>query len=258
MKAKPRLKENTVAAVAAALKDYDGCEFDVRLTKDGVPVLHHNSEYKGRRIWELDRKALPAVEGLSDLLGDERVKKAVNDDGKTLWIEVKEGSNKGLFRDDAYLQETAEAVRTALRESGLEPNNIRLISFQPRLLRCIKGFKRLPIVPFTYGAFDPGILHRTPRTYVEMLTPISVHIENAKERGFGGLLFSNRYLRGPFSAFQPKMEEIIALARKKFILGTEARTREEELAFRDLVVITDHRGKRTGKGPKDLICHRGL
>jgi len=252
------MKENTIDAVAAALKSYDGCEFDVRLTRDGELVLHHNSVYKGRPIWNQDRHDMRGVDGFGDLLKDGRMNKGVNEEDKTLWIELKEGSRRGFRRDDDYIKDTAEAVRFALKESALEKNNIRLISFQPLLLRPIRGFKRLPIVPFTYGAYDSGIRHRTPRTYLSGLTPLRTHIENARERGFAGLLFSKMYLKGPLSVIQPSINDIIALAGPKFILGTEAATREEEMAFRKLVVITDHRGKRTGKGPMQLICHRGL
>lgn len=252
------MKENTIAAVAAALKSYDGCEFDVRLTRDGELVLHHNPTYKGHPIWDMDRKALRGVDGFKDLMADERVVKAVNEVGKMLWIELKEGSRRGFRRDDEHIKDTAETVRRDLKESGLDKNNIRLISFQPRLLKPIRGFKRLPIVPFTYGTYDSGIRHRTLRTYFHMLTPLRRHIERAKERGFAGLLFSNRFLSGPFSVIQPKISDILAFAGPKFILGTEAKSREEEMAFRDLIVVTDHRGKRTGQGPKQLICHRGL
>jgi hypothetical protein len=201
---------------------------------------------------------LRGVEGFRDLLNDERVVKAVNEVGKTLWIELKEGSRRGFKRDDEDIEEMAQAVSRALKESPLEKNNIRLISFQPGLLEPIRGFKRLPIVPFTFGAYDSGIRHRTPRTYLHILTPLRRHIENARERGFAGLLFSNRFLKGLFSVTQPSIADIIAFAGPKFILGTEAKSREEELAFRDLVVITDYRGKRTGKGPNTLVCHRGL
>lgn len=252
------MKENTVAAVVAAFKDYDGCEFDVRLTKDGELVLHHNSRYKGRPVWELDRHALRGVDAFEDLLSDERIVGGVNEDGKTLWIELKEGSRRGFGRDDGYIKETAEAVKGALKDSGLEKNNIRLISFQPLLLKPIRGFKRLPIVPFTYGAYDSGIKHRTLRTYVHILTPLRGHIERAKEQGFAGILFSNRFFKAPFSINQPSVKRLRDIAGPEFILGTEAKSREEEVALKEFVVITDFRGARKGKGPKTLVCHRGL
>ena len=86
-------------------------------------------------------------------------------------------------------------------------------------------------------------------------------MQRAKRMGFNGLLFSKHYLRGFFSLFHPRIEEIVSWKEKGFILGTEAHTFEEEKAFKDFVVITDYRGERRdgrGEGAGPLVCHRGL
>lgn len=49
-----RFRENTLGSLRAALAlGADAVEFDVRLTRDGVPVLLHDATLK--RLWELDR-----------------------------------------------------------------------------------------------------------------------------------------------------------------------------------------------------------
>jgi glycerophosphoryl diester phosphodiesterase len=64
-----RVRENTLDSVRSALElGADAVEIDVRLTRDGVPVLLHDATLK--RLWEHDRplKSLSAdeVRGLTD------------------------------------------------------------------------------------------------------------------------------------------------------------------------------------------------
>ncbi|MBL3665669.1 glycerophosphodiester phosphodiesterase [Streptomyces sp. M2CJ-2] len=63
------VRENTLASLRSALhRGADAVEFDVRLTRDGVPVLLHDETLK--RIWEHDRPlrslSWEEVRGLTD------------------------------------------------------------------------------------------------------------------------------------------------------------------------------------------------
>ena len=52
-----RVRENTLLSLRSALAlGADVVEIDVRLTRDGVPVLLHDATL--RRLWELDRPLL--------------------------------------------------------------------------------------------------------------------------------------------------------------------------------------------------------
>lgn len=52
-----RFRENTIDSLRSALeRGADAVEFDVRLTRDGVPVLLHDATLK--RLWEQDRPLL--------------------------------------------------------------------------------------------------------------------------------------------------------------------------------------------------------
>lgn len=78
----PRI--NTLASFGWCVQaGADGVEFDVRLTADGQPVLHHDAALaSGERILATERAALPpAVVGLDDLLA--------LDLGVTLNVEIK-------------------------------------------------------------------------------------------------------------------------------------------------------------------------
>jgi len=64
-----RVRENTIDSLRAALdRGADAVEIDVRLTRDGVPVLLHDDTLK--RLWEHDRPLLALsadeVRGLTD------------------------------------------------------------------------------------------------------------------------------------------------------------------------------------------------
>lgn len=64
-----RVRENTIDSLRSALRQgADAVEIDVRLTRDGVPVLLHDETLK--RLWELDRPlrslSWDEVRGLTD------------------------------------------------------------------------------------------------------------------------------------------------------------------------------------------------
>jgi glycerophosphoryl diester phosphodiesterase len=64
-----RVRENTTDSLRSALEQgADAVEFDVRVTRDGVPVLLHDEAL--RRLWEVDRPlkslSVDEVRGLTD------------------------------------------------------------------------------------------------------------------------------------------------------------------------------------------------
>ncbi len=251
----------SVSAILRALQTYDGCEIDVRLTKDRVVALFHDANHSRRRLVNTDFKDLEGVQTLEELIHHPQVIESINTNGKTLWIEAKEDSRSGLRKDLLYCKEVAERVENELKHSRLNLENTRIISFAPGILKHIKGIRTLRIIPYFYSASDCSILHYNHKTILNMLISLRRHIENTKRLGMNGLLFSKKYLQGLFSFFQPCLEELKSSAGKDFILGTEAQTLEEEIAYRDFVVITDYRGERKeerGEGAGPLICHRGL
>lgn len=261
MKDSYNTEKNSVPSILAALRSYDGCEFDVRLTRDRVLVLHHNVKYNGRRLLETDFKDLKGVQALQELIDHPQLIKSINDNGKTLWIETKEDTTLGKKRDPVYCQELAKSITDQLKDSDLKSENIRIISFSSDILKHISGFLTCRIIPYIFTRADSIIRYYNHKTILQMFKSLRKYILDTEKMGIGGLLFYRRYLRGFFSLFQPSLDEIRLIGKDDFILGTGAETFEEEKFFKDVVCVTDYRGEREGGRGKDagpLICHRGL
>ena len=250
-----------LSSIVAALEVYDGCEFDVRLTRDRVLVIHHDAETHGQRLINTDYKELEGISSFDELIHHPQVTRLVNEDGKTLWIEAKEDSSFRARKDSSLRRNIARRLTEELTDSGLDLDNITIISFCDEILTHVKGIRRCLIVPYLFSATDSRFLYYNPKTIFQMFVSLQRHIKKAIKMGFDGLLFSKLYLRGFFSSFQPSLEKIISWKKDDFILGTEAQTFEEEMAFKDFFVFTDYRGERKkgrGKNTGSLICHRGL
>ncbi|MFC2169323.1 glycerophosphodiester phosphodiesterase family protein [Acidobacteriota bacterium] len=248
-------------SILAALEVYDGCEFDVRLTRDRVLVIYHDATYRQKRLLNLNFDDLKDVLAFEDFIHDRKTINLVNNAGKTLWIEAKEDSDSGFKRNSGQNKYLAESLQSKLKYSKLNPKNIRIISFSLEILKNINAFLTLRIVPYIFCATDSYVPLYNHRTILHLFTSIKRHIHKTKNMGIGGLLFSKKYLKGFFSLFQPRLEKLLDMGKDNFILGTEAQTIEEERAFKDLVIITDVRGKlkdRKQNNPRLLVCHRGL
>ncbi len=128
--------ENTLAAFAAAMRvpACDGVEFDVRLSRDGVPVLLHDAtlaRVQGRpeRVDELDAAVLattgiPTLAQTLETLGP----------GPCVDVELK---------GDAHAGATADVLRAARGETG---RRAVVMSFDPQSLasmaRLLPGWSR--------------------------------------------------------------------------------------------------------------------
>jgi len=261
MKNSNNAEKNSVPSILAALRAYDGCEFDVRLTRDRVLVLYHDAKYNGRRLLETDFKDLKGVQTLQELINHPQVIKLINDNGKTLWIETKEDTTLGLKRDPVYCQELARRITDQLKDSDLKSENTRIISFSSEILKHISSFRTCRIIPYIFTRTDSLIRYYNHKTILQMFISLRRYILDTKKMGINGLLFYKRYLRGFFSLFQPSLEDIKLFRKDNFVLGTGVETYEEEKFFKDVVCVTDYRGERKGGRGKDagpLICHRGL
>jgi hypothetical protein len=256
-----KYERTTISSILRALEVFDGCEVDVRMTKDRVLVIHHDAGNQGRRLIETDFKDLNGISTIDELIQHARVIRLINEGEKTLWVEAKEDSSYTFKKDSSLRKDIAQRLTEKLSESPLNQNNIRIISFCAEILTHVKGIQKCLIVPYLFSPSDNFIPYYNHMTILQMFISLRRHMQKAKRKGFNGLLFSKHYLRGFFSLFQPRMEKILSWKKEEFILGTEAQTLEEEKAFEEFVVITDYRGERgDGRGERagPLICHRGL
>lgn len=120
-------RENTAAAFKAAIElDVDGIEFDVHVTRDAIPVIHHDPDINGKvittatyaELLALDSELLTLVETL-ELTGTVQ-----------LFVEVKPGVN------------TAPIIAEL---SKVDLARINILSFDSRVLAACAG--ALPDVP---------------------------------------------------------------------------------------------------------------
>lgn len=256
-----KVEIKSVFSIIKALQSYDGCEIDVRLTKDRVLILYHDATYGKSPLLLTDFKNLKGVQTLEELITHPLVIKLLNDEGKTLWIETKEDASFSLKKDPLICRELAEKTTELLIHSKLHLENVRIISFSSEILKHISGIRTCRIVPYLFSATDFFFPFYNLKTVAQMFVSLKRHIQLTEKMGIGGLLFSKLYLKGFFSLFHQSIEEIKSLGNGDFILGTEAQTFKEEEDFKDFVVITDYHGERKGGRGKDagpLICHRGL
>jgi hypothetical protein len=258
---KKKIEKKSLSSIVKALEEYDGCEIDVRLTRDRIPVIFHDARHNGQRLIKTNFRDLKGFLTLDALIQHPRVIKLINDKGKILWVEAKEDSNHRKGRDSSLRKETAQRLTEKLMDSGLHLENIRIISFCTEILVHVKGIRKLKIVPYIFSASDCYFPFYNHKTIFQLFQSLRQHMQEAKRLDFNGLLFSKHYLRGFFSIFHPQYEEIVSWKEEDFILGTEAQTFQEEKDFKEFVVFTDYRGdRREGRGENAslLICHRGF
>lgn len=245
------MNQNSIKNICTILKNHDGCEVDIRLTKNDVLVLCHDAWYQQKRVIDTEFKYLQNILSLEQLATDPGVIKLVNKLHKTLWIEVKEERNINGKSADLYNEIIVDKIEKLLKASRLDLNNIYIISFSASILMKINEFKKLLIVPYydcsSYGerSWKRNLSFDITFVYIKMFLPLKYRIRRAKESGFNGLLFPKHYLRGFISMFQPSIDKILTFAGKDFILGTDADTFEEEQYFKNLVVITNYNGVRS-------------
>jgi glycerophosphoryl diester phosphodiesterase len=174
------LKENTLGAFELAIQQgAEVIEFDVRRTKDGVPVIHHDRELNGRRLSDTTFRELRAGKHSSHIPRLDELLELV--EGKVMLdVELKEGGYEGVvlamvlekfapadfvvtsFDDDVVLkvkQLAPEVCAGLLVGHGKYRDFLqtRVDDFFPlvRLMRCQADF-----LACSYTLADVGVAHQ--------------------------------------------------------------------------------------------------
>ena len=151
------LAENSLAALREGMVKADGIEFDLRLTKDGHVVLHHDRtpmipkhEKAGRPAyvedWTLDELREFGAETLDDLLADPVISTAWREQAKIGVIEIKRPHprfiGRGWWNDDQrdipHMAELTHKVSKALQDAEIPVQNTVLYAFHPRMPQVVK------------------------------------------------------------------------------------------------------------------------
>jgi glycerophosphoryl diester phosphodiesterase len=155
--------ENTLAAFSRAITDRaDGIEFDIRLSRDGVPVVIHDATLKrtgldDRFVCDLTARELQKIDvgnwfkGQQNSFADEKVPlltdvfELFRGNSGLLYIEMKCDKYEGA--------ELAQEVVRLTRESGLE-DRVVVESFD---LSAIAALKRIDSGIRTAALFEPNV-----------------------------------------------------------------------------------------------------
>jgi glycerophosphoryl diester phosphodiesterase len=120
-------RENTAAAFKTAIElGIDGIEFDLHVTRDGIPVVHHDPDIKEKAIINTTYAELRALDG--ELLTFKQTLALTGD--MRLFVEVKPGVTTAPI--------VAELAQTDL-------SRINILSFDDRILAACA--EALPSVP---------------------------------------------------------------------------------------------------------------
>ena len=187
--------ENTIASLQKGLDhNADAIEFDVRVTKDGVPILNHNPTivFKNRRYYirSLTFSALQEIK--KDITTFEQALTYLK--GKTtIMIEVKPGEPL----------ENIVPVLAAAFEDGLQKKSVMLLS---RKLKILKGFHAaLPDVTLVVNDRWSGV-RATSRARRFATKRINMN-QIALWGGFIRIMHNNGYMLSAWAVNNPQKAE---------------------------------------------------
>ena len=231
------LPENSLAALREGMVNADGIEFDLRLTKDGHVVLHHDRtpmipkhEKSGRppyvEDWTLDALREFGAETLDDLLADTVISTAWREQAKIGVIEIKRPHprfvGRGWWNDDRrdipHMAELTRKVSEALEEAEIPTQNTVLYAFHPRMPQVVKrsGWARpwsrlTPNLP-PYGS---GAIQRTVAAPSFIRNSFARLVRKQRQAGSPMMPCALDYLHG--------VQHLLPLGRK---VGLKGRARE--------------------------------
>ena len=169
-----------ISSILGALEVFDGCEVDVRMTKDRILVIHHDAENHRQRLIETDFKDLKGISALDELIRHPRVIRLINEKGKTLWIEAKEDSISGFKKDSSLHKDIAQRLAVKLTGSGLNLDNIRIISFCAEILTHVREIQTYLIIPYIFSPTDNFIPFYNHKTFFQLFMSLRRHMQRAK------------------------------------------------------------------------------
>ncbi|MFV2014930.1 MAG: glycerophosphodiester phosphodiesterase, partial [Candidatus Heimdallarchaeota archaeon] len=144
-----KLQPNTLEGLRWGLKNFDAIETDIRLSKDGDLVIHHDPvTADGKIIAEMTLAELKS-DGLflfNEFLNDPEIRSKVKS-GKSLWIELKPNcSGKKSIRKQIAEKLYSQLLRE-LDETKFGTDNINILSFARDLLDPLAREDLFPCYP---------------------------------------------------------------------------------------------------------------
>lgn len=259
-----KLLPNTLDGLKWGLENFDGVEFDIRLSGNDNLVIHHDPVTADNKlISSMNENDLKSNNMflLNEFFMHTDVISSVKN-GKYLWIEIKpncEGKNNvsSAIADKLYSQ-----LMNELDETKFPKENIRILSFSKDLLDPVaqdNELKAYPILPyinecnlnFVAAKALPKIIFRSLKS----------HMEECLTKNYQGVLFARQYIMGLLSLRHSSYQKLTELMSKMDLeLGSNLGNVELESHFPLFHRFTDKttqypRYAKSGEG--QIIAHRG-
>jgi glycerophosphoryl diester phosphodiesterase len=259
-----KLLPNTLDGLKWGLNNFDGVEFDIRLSKENDLVIHHDPITSERKI--IAKMSINELKNnnlflFQDFLNDEDILSAVSS-GRTLWIELKPNCKGKKIESKSIAEKMYRQIINELEATKFPKNNIRILSFSKDLLDPIAQdgtFPCYPILP-SINECNPKFitLQGLPRVIFKSLKS---HIIEATQKNYRGVLFARQYIFGPIALRHPSYQNLVKMMDEYDIeLGSNLGSVELEPEFERFHRFSDktHIFPRfSKKGHGQIIAHRG-
>ena len=141
-------RQNSVESLCYGINHFDGVEFDLRLSSDGLLMLHHDNTTKNGDYVELlsSDELKPFSDRFDDLLARKDFTTPWQEQGKTVCIELKSphpssgvgGGWRGGSKRVEYISSMIKMVDDAISEFELPEGTTVLYSFDKKFLPAVK------------------------------------------------------------------------------------------------------------------------
>ena len=141
-------RENSIDAIKMGIRQFDGVEFDLRLSSDGILMLHHDNKIEGGKYFEnqtADESKLIA-DTFDKLMNCSEFTTPWQEEGKTVCIELKSphpnsgvaGGWKGGSKRINYLIKMIQMVEEYLHDLDLPEGTTVIYAFDKKFLQAAK------------------------------------------------------------------------------------------------------------------------
>ncbi len=260
------LLPNTIEGLKWGLKNFDGVETDLRLTKDEKLVIHHDPVLKSGEtvaeltLSELVEKGVPSFDGF---LMDTEIQSFAKQ-GKRFLLELKPNCRGKEAVSTEIAEIMAESLRTSLEISNFPTDSITFISFQENLLKpLVQEYKCAPLLP---KLNECSVKEISGFTYLKLLgiffsKRLPKYLKHAKKEGFTGVYTAREYFVGMMARYHGSYRKTLQLAQELGIeLGTNLGTAQREPDFPELLRVSDDLQtfpRYAGVNEAPIIAHRG-
>jgi len=141
-------RENSIDAIKMGINHFDGVEFDLRLSSDGVMMLHHDNKTAGGKYFENQTadESKSIADTFDELMNTSEFTKPWQEDGKTVCIELKSphpnsgvaGGWKGGSKKINYLSKMIQMVEEAISDLDLPEGTTVIYAFDKKFLSAVK------------------------------------------------------------------------------------------------------------------------